>query len=150
MAIEVKGNRVYPHTVGIIESEPTRLNLLNLVVRRAGFRTITGANGKGALNIMGRHFIDLILLGDDSSETKFPNLVTRIKKASPSLVMVLGSDNSEERALQLYDAGADFFLHPREFTGQILVARMRSVLRRVDIATGNLRPYPRITNGDTN
>jgi DNA-binding response OmpR family regulator len=141
-----------PHTVLVVEDEPTLQETLKYNLERAGYNVITVGDGITALETARDNPPDLILMdimlpGMDGVE------VTRILRHEQStpIIMLTAKDDEIDRVLGL-EIGADDYL-TKPFSMRELMARVKAQLRRVQLVESDLKrkstPQPiRLEFGD--
>jgi DNA-binding response OmpR family regulator len=118
-------------TVLVVDDEPRIVELARDYLQHAGFRVISAADGRQALDLTRRERPDLVVL-----DLGLPGLdgldVTKALRAEGSIpiVMVTARDDELDKLLGL-ELGADDYL-TKPFSPRELVARVKAVLRRVD------------------
>ena len=112
-------------------TKPTTLRLLG-VLEREGMQVIEAADGLDAVDALGQHRFDLIILDMDMPRLDglgvLEELGSSVSTAQiPVIVLTARSDDTEARALDL--GAQDYLTKPVRPTA--LTARVRAVLRRV-------------------
>jgi two-component system, OmpR family, alkaline phosphatase synthesis response regulator PhoP len=138
----------HPHVL-IVDDEADILELLRHHLLQAGFIVTTAQSGEEALNIINRQMphllvLDLMLPGIDGLK------VARRLKTTPRTarlpILILSAKGDEEDILNGLESGADDYV-TKPFSPQILIARIRTALRRNVPPTGS-RSGPLIRIGD--
>jgi DNA-binding response OmpR family regulator len=121
-------------TIVVIEDDPAIADLVELYLRREGFRVHQATTGERGLELIAERaprlvVLDVGLAGDiDGLE-----VCRRVRATSRTpLVMVTARDSEVDRVLGL-ELGADDYLS-KPFSPRELVARVRAVLRRTEPA----------------
>ncbi len=115
----------------VVEDDPIIRQTVEYALKRAGFETLTSADGREALGIAVSEKPDLILLdlmlpgidGYTFAET------LRSEDKSTAIIMVTALDQERDKVRGL-DAGADDYI-TKPFSVEELLARVRANLRRV-------------------
>src|SRR6266487_68909 len=115
----------------VVDDEPSIVDVLTRFLSREGYRVVTAANGREALERVQEDPPDLILLDVTMPELDGFAVCQRIKEdertALIPITMLTGLDDREHRTHGI-EAGADDFL-TKPFEHSILRARIRSQLR---------------------
>jgi DNA-binding response OmpR family regulator len=120
-------------TILVVDDEPKIADLARDYLEHAGFTVRTAADGEAALTAVRRDRPDLVVL-----DLGLPGLdgldVTRAIRRDSNLpvIMLTARDDELDKLLGL-ELGADDYL-TKPFSPRELVARVRAVLRRVDVA----------------
>jgi DNA-binding response OmpR family regulator len=132
-------------TIVVIEDDPAIADLVELYLRREGFRVAQAATGERGLEVIGEQDPVLVVL-DVGLAGAIDGLEVcrrlRVNSRVP-VVMVTARDDELDRVLGL-ELGADDYLS-KPFSPRELVARVRAVLRRsapVDQPSGTGAPTP--------
>ena len=116
-------------TILIVDDEPTIVEVVELYLRREGFRVLTAGDGAAALSAVQQERPDLIVL-----DLMLPGMsgldVTRQLRAGGALPIIMLTARGEEtdRVVGL-ELGADDYV-TKPFSPRELVARVKAVLRR--------------------
>jgi DNA-binding response OmpR family regulator len=125
----------------IVEDDPNLLEALKYNVRKEGYDTINSVDGVQAVEVARKEKPDLILL-----DVMLPKMsgfeVCRIlrKEMTVPILMLTARDDEVDKVVGL-DLGADDYM-TKPFSMRELLARIRAMLRRVEIQTpvkGNLK-----------
>ena len=114
----------------VVDDESTIVEVVELYLRREGFRVATAQDGKNALESITKERPDLVVL-----DLMLPGIsgleITRTLRAQGNLPIIMLTARSEEsdRIVGL-ELGADDYV-TKPFSPRELVARVKSVLRRV-------------------
>ncbi|MDQ2726583.1 MAG: response regulator transcription factor [Actinomycetota bacterium] len=127
-------------TIVVVEDDPNIADLVDLYLRREGFRVILAADGTAGLTAIARDQPRLIVLdvglpgGVDGLE-----VCRRVRaSATTPIVMLTARDGEVDRILGL-ELGADDYV-TKPFSPRELVARVRAILRRSEGANSRQRP----------
>lgn len=123
-------------TVLIVDDDAALSEMLQIVLRQEGFRTVHCGNGSKALATVRTHkpdviLLDLMLPGRDGVEVCRD---IRAESGVPIIMLTARSDTSD--VVAGLEAGADDYV-PKPFKAKELVARIRTRLRRVDADPGS-------------
>ena len=119
-------------TIVVVEDDPNISDLVDLYLRRDGYRVIQAADGESGLAAIGRERPRLVILdvglpgGVDGLEVCRR---LRVNSAVPVL-MLTARDGEIDRVLGL-ELGADDYV-TKPFSPRELVARVKAILRRAD------------------
>lgn len=114
----------------LVDDEPNIIELAQIYLEREGYRTVSAADGKSALEAVEQHRPDLIVLDVMLPELDGLEVCRRLrKKEDPvSILMLTARDEDIDKILGL-ELGADDYL-TKPFNPRELVARVKAVLRR--------------------
>ena len=126
-------------TVLVVEDESDILALIEYNLQKEGYRVLTAQTGEAGLAQVQKATIDLVLL-----DLMLPGLDglevcrrIRARESSKDLPIIMLTAKSEDSDIVTgLEIGADDYV-PKPFSPKVLVARVRSVLRRRD-----RRPQP--------
>jgi DNA-binding response OmpR family regulator len=125
-----------PGTIVVVEDDPNIADLVDLYLRREGFRVIQAIDGAAGLAAIAREKPRLAIL-DIGLPGHLDGLeVCRRVRAEGALpvLMLTARDDEIDRILGL-ELGADDYV-TKPFSPRELVARVRAILRRVDGPVG--------------
>jgi DNA-binding response OmpR family regulator len=124
-----------PLKVLVVDDEPPIRKLLRTGLGMEGYETIDAPNAKAALELLADE-PDLVILDLGLPDMQGLDLLRKIRELKEYVpVVVLSSRGDEVIKVQALDLGADDYV-TKPFSPRELVARVRSVLRRVDAAGG--------------
>jgi len=131
-------------TILVVDDEPQIVQLVRDYLERSGFDVVVAGDGPAALAAIAQRRPDLVVL-----DLGLPGLdgldVTRRLRATSSIPIVMLTARSDETdTLVGLELGADDYV-TKPFSPRELVARVRAVLRRAEIAA---RPVESIRVGD--
>jgi DNA-binding response OmpR family regulator len=116
----------------IVDDEPRYLRLLEANLRTEGYEVVTAQDGVQALDVFSSQPIDLVLL--DVLMPRLDGFATcqRIREFSSVPIIILTAKGEEQDRVRGLDMGADDYM-VKPFSATELLARVRAVLRRVQI-----------------
>jgi DNA-binding response OmpR family regulator len=116
----------------LVDDEPTIIDSLTYSLRREGFEVTTAIDGTQALDLFGTIRPDLVILDIRLPGIDGLEVCRRLRSRSPvPIIMLTALGNELDRVVGL-EVGADDYL-PKPFSFRELLARIRSVLRRVEL-----------------
>lgn len=130
-------------TVVVVEDDPHIADLLDLYLRRDGFRVLLAADGDRGAQLVAQHDPRLVVLdvGLPGATDGF-DLCRRLHRDGVPVIMLTARDDEVDRVLGL-ELGADDYV-TKPFSPRELVARVHAVLRRSAHATPLAPPTARI------
>jgi two-component system KDP operon response regulator KdpE len=117
-------------TILVVDDEPRLVRLVREVLTAVGYKVLSAADGKQALETLALEQPDLVLLdillpGDmDGYE-----ISSRVREFSAVPIIMLTAKTREVDMLHGFDVGADDYL-TKPFSAKELIARVKAVLRR--------------------
>jgi DNA-binding response OmpR family regulator len=119
-------------TIVVVEDDPNIADLVDLYLRRDGFRVIQAADGTAGLAAIARERPRLVILDVGLPGTVDGLEVCRRVRATSDVpvVMLTARDGEIDRILGL-ELGADDYV-TKPFSPRELAARVRAILRRAD------------------
>jgi DNA-binding response OmpR family regulator len=119
-------------TIVVIEDDPNISDLVDLYLRREGFRVIQASEGDAGLAAIGREKPRLVVLDVGLPGTVDGLEVCRRLRATRAVpvIMLTARDGEIDRVLGL-ELGADDYV-TKPFSPRELVARVKAILRRSD------------------
>ncbi|RMF87832.1 MAG: response regulator [Planctomycetota bacterium] len=123
-------------TILLVEDETEIQELLRYNLAKEGYRPLVAGSGEEAFRLLREHAVDLILL-----DLMLPGIdgltVCRRLKADPDTqsipIIMLTAKGEETDIVTGLELGADDYV-PKPFSLRVLIARIRSVLRRIHTA----------------
>ncbi|MEJ2266520.1 MAG: response regulator transcription factor [Anaerolineales bacterium] len=123
-------------TILVVDDEPKIVRLARDYLEHAGFKVIAAYDGKSALAIARAEKPDLIVLDLRLPQMDGLDVTRALRKESDVPVIMLTARSEESDKLVGLELGADDYI-TKPFSPKELVARVRTVLRRVEnIGTG--------------
>jgi DNA-binding response OmpR family regulator len=119
----------------IIDDDADLLQLASLIFKKAGAEVITANDGLDGISKFFTHQPDLVILDVMMPGSNGFDICQRIRQVSDAPLIMLTALNKEQEMLQGLAAGADDFLS-KPFNPEILLARARTVLRRMQRSNG--------------
>ncbi|MHA3979013.1 response regulator transcription factor [Halovulum sp. GXIMD14794] len=114
----------------IVDDDPGLRDLLGLALGRAGFATLTAADGRSALVHAAREAPDLIVLDVGLPEMDGFETCRRIRARSEVPILFLTARDDEIDRIVGLELGADDYV-TKPFSPRELVARVRAILKRM-------------------
>jgi two-component system alkaline phosphatase synthesis response regulator PhoP len=118
----------------VVDDEPRIAEICRDYLERAGFNVTVAGNGTDALTIARTKQPDLVVLDLGLPKIDGLDVVRALRKRSNVPIIMLTARVDESDKLIGLELGADDYL-TKPFSPKELVARVRAVFRRVDVAT---------------
>ncbi len=118
----------------VVDDEPKIVKLARDYLEHAGFEVVSAHTGKDALSIERADKPDLIILDLGLPEMDGLDVTRSIRKHSNVPIIMLTARAEETDKLIGLEIGADDYI-TKPFSPKELVARVRVVLRRLEVAT---------------
>lgn len=116
----------------LVDDEPTIIDSLTYSLRREGFEVSTAVDGAQALNLFSTLHPDLVILDIRLPGIDGLEVCRRLRaRSTVPIIMLTALGNELDRVVGL-EIGADDYL-PKPFSFRELLARIRSVLRRIEL-----------------
>jgi len=113
----------------VVDDNEQMLTLVRHVLEKARYRVITADSGEAAITVLENNPIDLVLLDIMMPGIDGYTVCRLIRDRSLLPIIMLTALESDEDKVRGLDAGADDFV-TKPFSGDVLLARIRAVLRR--------------------
>jgi len=113
----------------IVDDDPRLRDLLRIALERAGFDTLTAADGRTALMHAAREAPDLIVLDVGLPEKDGFEVCRQIRAGSEVPILFLTARDDEIDRILGLELGADDYV-TKPFSPRELVARVRAILKR--------------------
>jgi DNA-binding response OmpR family regulator len=126
-------------TILVVDDEPNIADLVELYLRRDGYRVVKSANGEDALRAVADHRPRLVVLDVGLPDIDGLEVCRRLRATSTMPVIFLTARDTEvDRVLGL-ELGADDYV-TKPFSPAELAARVKAVLRRAEgaVATAEI------------
>ncbi|EGG98822.1 Functional role page for TorCAD operon transcriptional regulatory protein TorR [gamma proteobacterium IMCC2047] len=121
----------------IVEDEPVTRTKLVGYFKSAGYDVTAASSGEEMQRMLSRHHIDLLLLDISLPDADGLELTMELRKTFElGIILVTGRDTEIDRILGL-EIGADDYV-TKPFNERELLARVKSVLRRLSIQASSL------------
>jgi DNA-binding response OmpR family regulator len=118
-------------TVVVVDDEPNIADLVELYLRREGYRVVKAATGQDGLRAVSTQAARLVVLDVGLPDIDGLEVCRRLRQTSSIPVIFLTARDAEvDRVLGLELGGDDYVTKP--FSPAELVARVKAVLRRGD------------------
>lgn len=119
----------------IVDDEPSIIDALRPVLTSLGHEIHEAADGKQALDIIGRFDCDLVLLDLGLPDADGIDLIPAMKKTAGAAIIVISARHLEKDKVRALDEGADDYVD-KPFSLSELLARIRVTERRRTAAAG--------------
>ncbi len=123
-------------TILVVDDEPKIVQIARDYLERAGFTVSTAGSGTSALASARRDKPDLIILDLGLPEVDGLDVTRAIRKESNVPIIMLTARGEESDKLVGLEIGADDYV-TKPFSPKELVARVRTVLRRLNTVQAN-------------
>lgn len=130
----------------VVDDEPRLVRFVRANLQSVGYEVITTAHGRAAINLTELKQPDLIILDIMLPDINGFEVCRRIREFSMVPIIMLTAKAEEVDKVTGLDLGADDYL-TKPFGAQELLARVRAVLRRVELSEG-IKPQPVLACGD--
>jgi DNA-binding response OmpR family regulator len=120
-------------TVLVVDDEPEIIRLVRDYLERAGFEVTTATTGATALREFTRRRPDLVILDLTLPESDGLDVARAIRRAGDVPIIMLTARTEEADRVAGLELGADDYV-TKPFSARELVARVRAVMRRAQIA----------------
>ena len=122
-----------PKTILVVDDEPQIAQIAGDYLRHGGFDVITAANGVDALSLARARRPDLVVLDLGLPKLDGVEVAKTLRREGDVPIIMLTARIEESDRLAGLELGADDYI-TKPFSPRELVARVKSVLRRVDAA----------------
>jgi len=120
---------------------------LSALLERAGFQVTTAENGQSALDLLARQRPDIVVLDVMMPKLNGREVLRQLRQNSDWLpvIMLTQVGDATERAMAI-EEGADDYLN-KPFDSHELIARIKTVLRRVQVGQPPLTASAKLRSG---
>jgi DNA-binding response OmpR family regulator len=132
----------------IVDDDDLIRENLGSILERSGFQVITAANGHQALDILAKQRPDILVLDVLMPNMNGRDLLRQLRQKSDWLpvIMLTQVGDATERAMALEEGADDYINKPFEI--HELIARIKTVLRRVQVGQPPLTAAQKLGSGD--
>lgn len=123
----------------VVDDTPDVLELLEVVLGRAGFDVVTADGGQAMDHVLATTSIDLIVLDSMMPVEDGLSICRRISAGGGPPIIMLSAKSADTDKIGGLDIGAEDYV-TKPFNNDELVARIRAVLRRVQKAQPTGKP----------
>ncbi len=121
----------------VVDDEEHIRKLIQFYLNKFGFETIEANNGQMALDIIENKHIDLIVVDIMMPIMDGYEFVSQVKKIRDIPTIMLTAKDSPIDKLKGFDLGIDDYV-VKPFHGEVLVARIKSILKRYNINANHI------------
>jgi DNA-binding response OmpR family regulator len=129
----------------VVDDEVSIIRFVSAHLRKEGYEIITASNGEEALLRAEEENPTLVLLDIMMPKMDGFEVCRRLREWSQVPIIMLSAKGEESDKVKCLDLGADDYV-TKPFGGEELLARVRAVLRRVEVA-GAVSDRPPFTSG---
>lgn len=121
----------------VIDDDQDTVDLLEIVLKQAGFSVVTATNGPDGIALALKHRPALATIDVTMPDMNGLEVTRRVREATPTYIVIISSRSQEHDILAGFDAGADDYI-PKPIRPRELQARLAAVARRpvASIASG--------------
>ncbi|MEG2353916.1 MAG: response regulator transcription factor [Clostridium sp.] len=123
-------------TILIIEDEIRMRKLLKDYLKREGFIILEAGDGEVGLQIFKTNKIDLLILDVMMPKLDGFQVCTELRTFSDVPIILLTAKSEDDDKLEGFNLGADDYV-TKPFSPKVLVARVKTLLKRADGTLGN-------------
>jgi two-component system response regulator ChvI len=121
-------------TIALVDDDRNILTSVTMALEAEGFEVRTYADGETALTGLQAKPVDVAVLDIKMPRLDGMELLSRLRRTTQMPVIFLTSKDEEADELKGLDLGADDYIR-KPFSQQLLIARIRALLRRREAAT---------------
>jgi two-component system response regulator ChvI len=121
-------------TIALVDDDRNILTSVSMALEAEGFEVRTYADGETALTGLQAKPVDVAILDIKMPRLDGMELLARLRRTTAMPVIFLTSKDQEDDELKGLDLGADDYIR-KPFSQQLLIARIRALLRRREAAT---------------
>jgi DNA-binding response OmpR family regulator len=132
----------------IVDDDDLIRDNLGSILERSGFQVLTAANGQQALEILAKQRPDILVLDVLMPNMNGRDLLRQLRQKSDWLpvIMLTQVGDAAERAMALEEGADDYINKP--FDIHELIARIKTVLRRIQVGQPPLTAVQKLGSGD--
>lgn len=130
-----------------VDDEPATLKLLQANLKTDGYDTLSAIDGAEALKVIEEKMPDLVVLDIMMPKIDGFEVLRRVREWSQLPIIVLSARGDDEDKIKCLNMGADDYISKPFSVGELL-ARVRTVLRRVEAIGTTNSTVPSISSGE--
>lgn len=134
-------------TILTVDDEPRFIRLIEANLRAADYNVLSASEGESALEIVVEKKPDLVLLDVMMPGMDGFQVLDRIREFSNVPVIMLTAKGEESDRVEGLNRGADDYV-VKPFSATELLARVKAVLRRSQVASTAPKESPKLTHGN--
>jgi len=131
----------------VVDDEPRMVQLITMNLKLEGFTVMSASDGYQALEKVTREMPDLVILDIMMPDMDGYETLKRIREISSVPVIFLSVLGEEQDRVRGLDLGADDYI-TKPFSPRELVSRIKAVLRRVELESGNRKSGEIVVDSD--
>jgi two-component system KDP operon response regulator KdpE len=125
----------------LIDADASIRQVLTRTLARAGYRTVTAADGLKGIQRFEQHRPDLIVTDVTLPRAGGFKVISAVRQIDHTPVVVLSERDGEKDKVRALDLGADDYI-VKPFSLRELLARLRALLRRSGMALSDVLRFP--------
>jgi two-component system response regulator ChvI len=123
-------------TIALVDDDRNILTSVSMALEAEGFEVRTYADGETALTGLQAKPVDVAVLDIKMPRLDGMELLSRLRRTTQMPVIFLTSKDEESDEVKGLELGADDYIR-KPFSQQLLIARIRALLRRREAATAS-------------
>lgn len=124
----------------LVEDEDKMRELIKIAFKKENFETIEAVDGKQGLNLFRTNQVDIVILDIMLPEIDGWTVCREIRRLSNVPIILLTARGEEFDKLFGFELGADDYI-VKPFSPKELIARVKALLRRSEIKSGDSASY---------
>ncbi len=114
----------------LIHPDSKAAGQLTFLLQHSGFQVATAVDADQALAEVSRRHPDLILMAEAVARINGDEPCMQIRQRCQAPIIILGEDDHESAGIHFLNSGADTYYIPSPLNPRLLLAWVRSLLRR--------------------
>ena len=119
----------------IVEDDPQIRNFIQYTLKREGYSSLTAGTAQGAMSILVRERIDVVLLDLGLPDYDGLEVIQKLRQWWDGGILVVSARDQDREKAAALDAGADDYL-TKPFSATELMARLRVTIRHLSRSSG--------------
>lgn len=119
----------------IVEDDPQIRNFIQYTLKREGYSSLTAGTAQGAMSILVRERIDVVLLDLGLPDYDGLEVIHKLRQWWDGGILVVSARDQDREKAAALDAGADDYL-TKPFSATELMARLRVTIRHLSRTSG--------------